>query len=47
MLWHTDLDFGDLFLSEDALANGKIVITSAIDWQHVSTALLFLQARVP
>ena len=46
-LWHTDLHFGNLFVSEDALANGKIVITSVIDWQHVSIAPLFLQARVP
>jgi uncharacterized protein (DUF4415 family) len=41
LLWHTDLHFGNIFVS----AEGKL--TSVIDWQDTSVLPLFLGAKVP
>ncbi|KDQ15832.1 hypothetical protein BOTBODRAFT_144879 [Botryobasidium botryosum FD-172 SS1] len=46
-LWHRDIHFGNIFLSKDALAEGRVTISSVIDWQHTSIIPLYLQARVP
>jgi len=43
VLWHTDLHMGNIYVSEDDLAN----IVSVIDWQSIVVAPLFLQARFP
>lgn len=46
-LWHTDLHFGNIFVSPEDLANGKVTITAVIDWQHTSLRPRYLQARTP
>jgi hypothetical protein len=46
-LWHQDLSLDNIFISEDALEDGKISITSIIDWQHTWVGPLYLKARVP
>ncbi|KAJ4463775.1 kinase-like domain-containing protein [Lentinula lateritia] len=46
-LWHTDLHFGNIFLSQDDLAEGNVRITAIIDWQHACVLPLYLQARAP
>ncbi|KDQ13556.1 hypothetical protein BOTBODRAFT_146160 [Botryobasidium botryosum FD-172 SS1] len=46
-LWHRDVHCGNIFLSKDALAEGRIAISAIIDWQHMSIIPLYLQARVP
>lgn len=46
-LWHTDLHFGNIFISPEDLANEKVTITAIIDWQHTSLRPLYLQARTP
>ncbi|KDQ15825.1 hypothetical protein BOTBODRAFT_107823 [Botryobasidium botryosum FD-172 SS1] len=46
-LWHTDTHHGNIFLSKEALADEKVVITSVIDWQHACIRPLYLQARTP
>ncbi|KIK64973.1 hypothetical protein GYMLUDRAFT_980222 [Collybiopsis luxurians FD-317 M1] len=46
-LWHRDLHFGNIFLSESDLDKGDITISAIIDWQHSCVVPLYLQARVP
>ncbi|THH08777.1 hypothetical protein EW146_g8881 [Bondarzewia mesenterica] len=46
-LWHTDLHSGNIFVSKEGLAEGKINISAVIDWQHASISPLYLQACVP
>ena len=43
VLWHPDLNLGNLFVSE----TDPTKITGIIDWQSSQIAPLFLQARVP
>lgn len=46
-LWHYDLSGSNIFISDTELAEGRISITSIIDWQNTSVAPLYMQARVP
>lgn len=46
-LWHTDLNSGNIFLSESALAKGEVEITSIIDWQGICIQPMYLAARIP
>ncbi|KAF8072086.1 phosphotransferase family protein [Lyophyllum atratum] len=46
-LWHHDLNGGNIFISESELAQGRISITSVIDWQNTTVRPLYIQARVP
>ncbi|RHZ50892.1 hypothetical protein CDV55_101187 [Aspergillus turcosus] len=42
VLWHTDLHFGNIFVSDD-----PTIIEGIIDWQSARIAPLFIQARFP
>ena len=46
-LWHRDLSGSNIFISETELAQGRISITSVIDWQNTSVGPLYMQACVP
>jgi aminoglycoside phosphotransferase (APT) family kinase protein len=46
-LWHHDLSGSNIFISETELAQGRISITSVIDWQNTSVGPLYTQACVP
>lgn len=46
-LWHRDLSGSNIFISETELAQGRISITSVIDWQNTSVGPLYTQACVP
>jgi hypothetical protein len=44
VLWHTDLHMGNIYVSHESSATN---ILSLIDWQSITVAPLFLQARFP
>ena len=46
-LWHRDLSGSNIFISESELAQGRISITSVIDWKNTSVGPLYMQACVP
>jgi len=46
-LWHRDLSGSNIFISDTELAEGRISITSIIDWQNTSVGPLYMQACVP
>ncbi|KAG5636688.1 hypothetical protein H0H81_007149 [Sphagnurus paluster] len=46
-LWHHDLHGGNIFISESELAEGRISISSVVDWQGTTAIPLYMQARVP
>ncbi|KAG5636731.1 hypothetical protein H0H81_007060 [Sphagnurus paluster] len=46
-LWHHDLHGGNIFICESELAEGRISISSVIDWQSTTAMPLYMQARVP
>ncbi|KAG5633761.1 hypothetical protein H0H81_005469, partial [Sphagnurus paluster] len=46
-LWHHDLHSANIFISESELAEGRISISSVIDWQSTTAMPLYMQARVP
>jgi len=46
-LWHRDLSGSNIFIPETELAQGRISITSVIDWQNTSVGPLYMQACVP
>lgn len=43
ILWHTDLQMGNIFVSED----GPAIVTGIIDWQNTVVNPAFLQVRWP
>src|ERR1700683_5084659 len=45
-LWHHDLSGSNIFISDTKLAEGRISITSVIDWQNTWVSPLYLQAHV-
>jgi hypothetical protein len=44
VLWHTDLHMGNIYVSPE---DSTTKIVSLIDWQSITVAPLFLQARFP
>ncbi|KZT25834.1 phosphotransferase family protein [Neolentinus lepideus HHB14362 ss-1] len=46
-LWLHDVHLNNIFVSEECLSGGDVVITSVIDWQHISILPLYLQADIP
>jgi hypothetical protein len=46
-LWHHDPSGSNIFISDTELAEGRISITSVIDWQNTSVGPLYMQACIP
>ena len=46
-LWHHDMSLNNVFISSDELSEGRIVISSVLDWQNTWVGPLYVQARVP
>ncbi|KZT25833.1 phosphotransferase family protein [Neolentinus lepideus HHB14362 ss-1] len=45
-LWLHDIHLNNVFVSEECLSGGDVVLSSVIDWQHISILPLYLQADV-